>query len=169
MTTTDTDDLTQTERILLSLRGSSRGYTANELYEKLGIAQNVLGTLLWELKRDGYIARVGGKRGSWRYGLTSKGQAALEPEADPLERLTKVISTDSGGFDDMLQVINSMADYKLLRRYIGWMKSTYPELLNPELPNVDSLLEESVLGYLGVDVKAFRQQRKSLEALLTVL
>lgn len=163
------DDLTQPERVIRALTGNARGLTAVELHERLGIAQNVLGTLLWQLKRDGYIARVGGKRGSYRYGLTAKGQSYSDPATDPLERLARVVSSDSGGFDDMLTVINSMNEYKLLRRYVGWLRSRHPDIISPEVPDAEAQLEESVLEFLGVDVDAFKQQRKSLEALLTVL
>lgn len=165
--------MTQVERILHELDGSSRGLTAAELHDRLRIPRNSLGTLIWEMKRDRLITRVGGVRGSYRYGVTQKGRAHLENEnTDPLARLSSLVrggEVPVQGFDAMMKVIDSLDSYKLLRSFAGWLTVERRDLLNDTLPNVEERLIESALEYLGVDANTFKKQRESLEALLNLM
>lgn len=169
----DASDMTQVDRILTELGGTNRGLTAAELHDRLRIPKNSLGTLIWEMKRDRLITRVGGVRGSYRYGLTQKGRTHLEQESDdPLTRLSHLVrggEAPTQGFDAMLKVIDALDSYKLLRSFAGWLTVERKELLSESIPNVEERLIESALEYLGVDANTFKKQRESLEALLNLM
>lgn len=168
--------MTQQEQILTQLARSHGGLTANVLHDRTKIPKASLGTLIWELKRASLIRTVGGARGSWVYGLTEKGRQSLpDAEKDPLTRLAHAARGLDGGkdgtFKELLAVVDNIDDVRLLRRFVGWLVVSCPRLLTDELDTdrLTSDLFNAALEFLGIDTKAYQQQRESLEALVALV
>lgn len=165
-------DEPQTIRILQTLSSTNvGGLNAIDIAEKLpDIPKNSLATTLWQLKKDGLIHRLGGARGRWRYGLTHKGREQLDPPSDPLARLVREAKNtmpEGVGFDAMLSVVESLDDYKLLRRFTGWLFAEQPDLIREGVTQSD--LNRAIFSYMGIDIGAFNAQKKALESLLNLV
>lgn len=165
--------VTQPETVLHELERAPDGLTATELHERTNIEKNTLSTVIWELRRDGHIDRVGGVRGRYKYGITQKGRGHLPgAHLDPLTRLANSVrdhdmATDRD-FQDFLKVIDNLSEYKTLRGFVNFLATDHPELLADEPDTADNL-RRAVLEYMGVDASAFREQKVRLEALLSLV
>lgn len=169
--------MTQQQKVLTHLASSKSGLTAVELRDLTNIPQNTLGTLLWDLGKHDLITRVGGARGSYRYGITEKGRDYLpDTHKDPITRLAEAFKESgletSGSFKELAKLAGSVSDYRLLRRFWGWVMSTAPELVNGSITDPHDLTQhgtERILEYLGIDTQSYYQQREALSALLDLV
>jgi hypothetical protein len=163
--------MTQQDEILRLLRDRDEGMTAQDLHLRTGVAKNVLGTHLWQMKKDGLITRVGGVRGSYRYGITDRGKDRLGEGTDPLGYLTKTMRRRQGeegpvpDFGDMLKLVNNIDTYRRLKGYSEWLSREHPALVNAD-SDVGEILHGYVLEYLGIDSTSFHQQQRALEDLI---
>lgn len=164
--------MTQLEQILITLEeGPQGGLTASQIRERTRIASNVLSTLLWDAKRRGFIARVGGSRGAYHYGITQKGRTQLPgSHRDPLTKLADALQGEAGGeasaFPELMLLVNQLEEYKLLRRF-GQFLMAQGNLLHPKMTPVD--LERATLQFLGADPDAVERQRESLDSFLQLI
>ena len=145
--------------------------TAIDLHARTGVPRNTLGTYLWELKRDGYVTRVGGVRGSYRYGLTEKGRERIGEGTDPMRQLARAVAADPEArkgftdFSETLKVIDRLDEYRTLKAFAEWVTSEHAKLfVEPDL--APSRMHRCVLEHLGIDAATYRQQSRALIGLL---
>lgn len=161
--------MTQLQLVLDTLDKSPRGLTAAELHDRTRIPRNTLATLIWQLRKDGYLQRVGGHRGAYQYGITAKGKEQLNSDLDPLTRLGQLVNEhDAASFDAMLTVIRDLDSYKQLTKFVQWLITNYRDVIRDIGPETEDRLHDAVLTYLGVDAETFKKQRESLEAILSL-
>lgn len=162
--------MTKVDEILNVLHGQARGATANDLHVRTGVPKNTLATYLWELKRDGFVQRVGGVRGSYRYGLTDKGRTRIGFGDDPLKQLAKAVANQEGApadtdFGETLKVIDRLDTYRTLKEFSAWLAAEHPNLfLDPA--SAAEALHRYLLEYLGIDASTYQQQSRALMGLL---
>jgi DNA-binding HxlR family transcriptional regulator len=167
--------VTRIEEVLRVLSDQPRGLTAADIHGRTGVSRNVLGTYLWELKRDGYIQRVGGTKGTYRYGLAPKGRDRLA-EAHELDWEDKNehvlpqvlrVAEQRGvqDFQETLKVIDRLSEYRTLKKFCEWILVEDP-MLFADLPAAPANLHRLMLQHLGVDPTTYRKQSKVLIGLL---
>lgn len=166
--------MTQVEEILTALEESG-GLTSVQLREQLDIKPNVLATLLWEMKRDGLIARIGGHRGSYVYGVTQKGRNQLSHrDVDSLTQLAEALgggaaTAQHSAFPELMLLVGQIEDYKLLRRYNEWIATEKTSPVHPLGEEVREELDREAMRFLGVNPDEYQRQRDSLNALLKLV
>jgi hypothetical protein len=163
--------VTQIDEVLHAIASHPSGITALDIHASTGVARNVLGTYLWELKKDGHIVRVGGVRGSFRYGITEKGKARIGL-ADPLTQLARAVKPRTGslppGFDETLKVIDRIDEYRTLKNFSQWLVSEHAELfVYPD--EAAKALQSLTLEHMGVDPTTYQQQARALAGLLSLV
>jgi len=168
--------MTKVDEIMHVLNDAPRGLTANDLHVRTGVPKNVLGTYLWELKRDGYLQRVGGVRGSYRYGLTDRGRERIGLGDDPLRQLTRTLYLKlppaarddlpvSGDFTETMKVLDQLDEYRSLKRFAEWLSVEKASVF--QVPDTAApALHRAVLEYLGIDPTSYQKQSAELISLL---
>lgn len=166
--------MTQIEEILSALEKSG-GMTAVQLREDLDIKANVLATLLWEMKRDGLIARIGGHRGAYVYGITQKGRNQLPSRrVDSLTQLAEALGGDvsrahSSAFPELMLLVGQIEEFKLLRRYNEWIATEETSPVSPLGEEEKEELDREAMRFLGVNPDEYQRQRSNLDALLQLV
>ena len=167
--------MTHVEQILSHLADARDGLTAKHLQERLDIPKSSLATLIWELKRDGHIVRVGGTRGRYLYGITASGRRLLPRERqDPLSRLAYAVGDDREtlarfDFQEIIKTLDRIDEVRLLEGFCEKVYHESPELLANDREESYTLLRQAALAYLGIDASALQEQRQALEALLKLV
>jgi len=162
--------MTKVDEIMHVLNDAPRGLTANDLHARTGVPKNVLGTYLWEFKRDGYLQRVGGVRGSYRYGLTDRGRERIGQGDDPLKQLAKAVAVRfdghaSAGFPETMKVLDQLDEYRSLKRFAEWLSVEKASVF--QVPDTAApALHRAVLEYLGIDPTSYQKQSAELISLL---
>lgn len=146
--------------------------TAQDLHQRTGVPMNTLGTYLWELKRDGYIRRVGGRRGAYRYGITNKGKDRIGEGEDPLRQLAMAVGSSSSegskafaDFGETLKIIDQLDDYRLLKAYSQWLAGEHADMFT-DGADLPERLHDLTLEFLGIDPTTYRRQSSALIGLL---
>lgn len=126
---------------------------------------------MWELKRDGYIGRVGGVRGNYRYGITERGKERIGVGDDPLKQLAKAVTSQSGAnpalkdFDETLKVIDRLDEYRTIKTFASWLTEEHPHLFI-EPTTAGPTVQRYVLEHLGIDASTYKSQSRALIELL---
>lgn len=161
--------MTQVEAILTMMEERfPGGLTHHDLHDRLGISKGSLGTTLWELKNDGLIARIGGKRGSYIYGITKKGREYLTVNTTGTRDPAELAEVLGGDFDEILKIVGKSQEFKELRRFVSWIAQNKADELRSG-GDLERTLNGAVLEYIGVDLSKFEEQRESLEVILSVV
>lgn len=165
--------MTNAEKVLRQLVLEPEGLTAAELQERTAIDRNTLGTVVWQLNKDGHIEKVGGVRGRYRYGITREGRQELPPGArgllpQPLEAVGPLGEDAPSDMDELYKVARDAPTYRTLRAFSSWLARERPELL-AHRDEMEERMHEAVLEFMGVDVEGFRAQAQALERFLALL
>ncbi len=150
--------MTQKERVLQELTRSPDGLTAVELRDRTGLPENSLRTIIWEMRKDGWIEPIGGVRGRYKYGITQAGRRqAPTPNPDAIaDRIGSLVTGDVG--PSWLHTARpSPGDVRgHLVEFVRWLTEEKPELLSDKTPNVALRLEEAVVDFLYGDIDALK-------------
>lgn len=152
---------TQAELVMSQLARAKHGMTALELHEEMDIPKNSLKTLLWGLKREGLIEQIGGKRGSYRYGLTDRGQTELV-RAGIGQLYAEHDDVDLSEFEYFFA---HQEDYKKLMGFWNWLMEQEVELIQDDREPL-VVLYDAIHEYLGIDRDALDLEMRALQELI---
>lgn len=164
--------MTQSEDILTHLAMTGGALTAKQLTELTGIGKRSLATAVWELRRAGLVDVVGGRRGSYEYGLTPAGRAAVAALASKEAGSATADKAagaegDSSGLAELKRALFSAGELKVLQQFIRWLVRERPDLLAADDRDENQRgLAEAVMDYLGLDLAKVKEQLAVLDELV---
>lgn len=166
--------MTQIEQILFELdKIDSRGLTSTELGERTEIPAGTLRTTLYELQKKEFVRKAGGKRGSYRYAITSKGRTELHSRQPLARTLTHApnprLNEMEEEYEGILQLIGRMDELRILRRFVAFLvhESDIDLSGNKEITIGD--LQAEIMRFLGVDPHDIDNTLEELDTLVTTL
>lgn len=151
--------MTQKENVIAELIREPRGLTAIELRERVGVPEHSLRTILWEMRKEGWIDVVGGVRGRYRYAATEEGRKqAPSPRVDVIaELLTGQGVTTQGRARDPVAIGQYVDEHRRLTDFAHWLLLEKPELFATSLPKARDALEKAVAAYVEKDMDVLRR------------
>lgn len=164
--------MTQSETILTHLATTGGALTASRLTEETGIPKRSLATAIWELRREGLVDVVGGRRGSYEYGLTPAGRAAVASlsrrGADTVHGDGAAKARDEvAALGELQRALFSAGELKVLQQFIRWLVREHSDLLAADDPvGNQTHLGEAAIEYLGLDLEKVKTQLAALDELV---
>lgn len=162
--------MTQSEKILTQLAATGGSLTANQLTEATGIPKRSLATAVWELRREGLVDVVGGRRGSYEYGLTPRGRATVAVRLDggvTGSGASRDGGGDASGLEELKRAFSSATEIRVLHQFIRWLSREHGDLLTgqDERDN-QKRLGRAAFEYLGLDPDKVKEQLDALDNLV---
>lgn len=161
--------MNQSEDILIHLAVTGGGLTAKQLTEITGFPKRSLATAVSELRREGFVDVVGGKRGTYEYGLTPRGRAMVASlSSDETASATGVEVQDArSSLAELKRAIFSAGELKVLQQFIRWLVRERQDLLAAtDRDENQRLLGEAAIEYLGLDLEKVKAQLAMLDELV---
>lgn len=151
--------MTQKELALAELTRESGGLTVAELGDRTGVPLHSLRTIVWEMRKDGWIEIVGGVRGRYRYAPTDEGnKQAPRPPVDAVRQaITATMGTAQGAAMNSLGMNRYVEDHRRLNDFVRWLVLEKPELFATSQTVARQALEEAVADYVAEDVDIIRK------------
>lgn len=151
-------------------------FAAIQLAETTGIRERSLATVLSAMKRDGFIEPVGGKRGSFQYGLTPEGRSAaaklwIEVATEAKVSATKSIESTKElvAFMELEKALVFAEDLRLLLQFVRWLVRVRSEVFDAvKAAERRDLLEQGAMEFIGIDSEKLAEQRAALDAMLSM-
>ena len=157
--------MTQKERVLRKLTHVPEGLTTVELGDRTGLPEGSLRTIVWEMRKEGWIEPVCGVRGRYRYAITNLGRR--HAPGPPPDAIAQAFATLQGtmGLETHRPTHPPLAPAGLrgqLLAFVSWLVEKRPELLAIHSPSVRARLEGAVLEYLYGDTRELMSQLERL-------
>ncbi len=157
--------MTQKERVLRELIHVPAGLTTVELGDRTGLPEGSLRTIIWEMRKEGWIEPVGGVRGRYRYAITNLGRR--HAPGPPPDAIAQAFATLQGTLElethrSTHPPLGPAGLRGQLLAFVNWLVETKPELLATHSPSVRARLEAAVLEYLCGDTRELMSQLERL-------
>lgn len=145
--------MTQKEQVLQELTRAGGGLTTVELRARTRLPEASLRTIMWEMRRDGWVEPVGGVRGRYKYGVTDVGRRQA-PDA-VAETIFKGLGVFPAGSGFQRSPDPAEVAQRLLA-FVHWLSRERSDLFPEDAPDLESRLETAVVDFLYGDVDVIR-------------